>query len=151
MGLFSKTKNTAVKEGLRMVGADEVRRGFRVNLEMIKSAVSYNLTKRAPSEARFSMDTSRYIQIQKEFKKILFLFIFIFIFAIIYFVISLAEHNWKLSLMTFGFAALCVALMFRYHFWLYQMKRKRLGCSFQDWYQDEIKARFQRKATKKGG
>ncbi len=149
MGLFKKAKIGAIKEGLRIVGAEEVKGGFNAIKVMVKSAISYNLTRRPPPEAPFSMDTSRYIQIQKEFKKILFLFIFLFFFAIIYTVISVFEYHWKVSFMGLGFAAICLAFAFRYHFWLYQMKRKRLGCTFQEWYQDEIKARFKPKSVKR--
>ena len=145
MGIFSKTKNTIVKEGLRAVGAQEISSGFNGICSVIKRTIRYNLTKQPASDLPFDMDATRYIQIQKYLKKVLFIFIFILFFAIIYCMKGLAEHNWRLFITSFGFSTVCLVFAFRYHFWLYQLKRRKLGCTFQEWYRDEVKVHFGQK------
>ncbi|MCX7122845.1 MAG: hypothetical protein NTV32_04125 [Gammaproteobacteria bacterium] len=148
MGFFKKTGNKAVKEGLRIVAADQLKQGLDANLGIIKGAMRYNLRKHIPESDHFSMDTARYIEIQKSFKKIVFLFIFLFFFAILYSIINVFQHDWKLVFLSLSFSVLCLAFGFRYHFWLYQMKRKMLGCTFQEWVRDEVKVRFNQGAKK---
>ena len=38
-----------------------------------------------------------------------------------------------LSLLAFSAVILSLAQAFKHHFWLYQIKQKRFGCSFKDW------------------
>ncbi|MBK2123861.1 hypothetical protein [Fangia hongkongensis] len=38
-----------------------------------------------------------------------------------------------LSLLAFAATILSLAQAFKHHFWLYQIKQKRFGCSFKDW------------------
>jgi hypothetical protein len=148
MGWFKKTGSSVVKKVGRVVAVDELKQGYDANISMVRNAVRYNLTKRAPPTEPFSMPTERYIEIQKSFRKIVFFFIFLFFFAILYTMASAITHNWKLVFLSLAFGTLCLAFAFRYHFWLYQMKRKMLGCTFQDWYRDEVQARFKSRVKK---
>ena len=52
-------------------------------------------------------------------------------------------HFFYLNLLG-GFLSLivmCIALIlaFRYHFWYFQMKERKLGCSFREWYQQGLR------------
>ena len=142
MGIFKKTGDKLSKEGLRIVGANEVKQGFKVSADVVKDLARYNLKKYVPTSPHFSMDTERYVEVQKSFKKILIMFICLLFFAIMMIVIALLQHNWKWVITSFGFFVLCGSFFFRYHFWLYQMKRKKLGCTFGEWYRDVIQSRF---------
>jgi intracellular multiplication protein IcmV len=37
-------------------------------------------------------------------------------------------------LLTLSVAGLALVISFRYHFWAFQIKRKKLGCSLREWY-----------------
>ncbi len=143
-------KNTASKlktTAKRMFAAKELQQGFNENYGVIKKICSYNLKKFTPDYDHFSMPTAQYIEIQKGFRKILFLFIFILAFAMLYAFINLIKGHYTLFFLSLSFSFLCLIFTFRYHFWLYQMKRKKLGCTFTEWYRDEVKVRLS-KTTK---
>lgn len=38
------------------------------------------------------------------------------------------------AMLSFVIMLVCVALAFRYHFWYFQIKRRKLGCSFKEWF-----------------
>lgn len=46
------------------------------------------------------------------------------------------------SLRAFGVSlvvtTIAMALAFRYHFWYYQIKHRKLGCTFQEWYRQGL-------------
>lgn len=35
-------------------------------------------------------------------------------------------------------AFVCLALAFRYHFWYFQVKKRKLGCSIKDWFRESF-------------
>lgn len=41
-------------------------------------------------------------------------------------------------LASFGLMLLLLGQGFRYHFWLYQMQERKLGCSFAEWYKNGL-------------
>lgn len=48
--------------------------------------------------------------------------------------IYLAEvGTWYSFVACVAITLVCLAQAFRYNFWLFQMKQRRLGCTFQDW------------------
>ena len=58
------------------------------------------------------------------------LFIYIF-YHIIYGTIHAA-------LLTFALSSLSAAISFRYHFWYFQIKSRKLGCTFNEWYRQGL-------------
>lgn len=46
---------------------------------------------------------------------------------------QLMHANWRAFFPSLTLSALCLALAFRYHFWYFQIKTKRLGCTFKEW------------------
>lgn len=56
--------------------------------------------------------------------------IFIFSFYIIFF-----KHSFSGFLLGLSISLLSFAQAFRYHFWLFQMKYRKLGCTFTEWRQ----------------
>ena len=40
---------------------------------------------------------------------------------------------------SFGLMMVTLGQAFRYHFWAYQMKQRRLGCRFSDWFKHSLK------------
>lgn len=151
MAIIKNSVNKLKTTAKRMVGAKELERGFRENYSALRELCNYNLKKFSPPSDHFSMPTAEFLKVQQGYKKTFFLFVFLFCFAVLYTLLTLIKHHWLLAFVNLNFTLLCAAFMFRYHFWLYQMKRKTLGCTFGQWYEDEIKARFNRPSNKKNG
>ncbi len=42
------------------------------------------------------------------------------------------------GLLAIAIASLAFALAFRYHFWIFQIKQRKLGCSVQEWWHSKI-------------
>ena len=40
-----------------------------------------------------------------------------------------------------GVSGLLLSMTFRYHFWYFQIQQRRLGCSFNEWFQQGILGR----------
>ena len=53
--------------------------------------------------------------------------------AFMYCIYSLVNHAYLASIMTFMITLVALTLAFRYHFWYFQMARRKLGASIQDW------------------
>ena len=42
--------------------------------------------------------------------------------------------SWRAVLISFVMTLLSLTLAFRYHFWFYQIKQRKLGCTFREWF-----------------
>jgi intracellular multiplication protein IcmV len=42
--------------------------------------------------------------------------------------------SWYSALLSLVVMLIALALAFRYHFWFFQMKKHKLGCTFQEWF-----------------
>ncbi len=56
--------------------------------------------------------------------------LFIFTYAIYHLIFG----NIKAVVISVVVMLIALALAFRYHFWYFQIKERKLGCSFQEWY-----------------
>lgn len=50
-----------------------------------------------------------------------------------YAIYHLMHHRYHVALLTGSILLIPLALAFRYHFWYYQLKSQRLGCTFTQW------------------
>ncbi len=147
MKFFKNLKDKSVKTGKRMFAYDQVSQGFREQQSIVKEMYNYNMKEIIPEEENFQIPIQNVIAAHKAFKRLFVTFIALFVFALIYVLSALLTRNWIVAILAFAFSILCLSLAFRYHFWLYQMKRKTLGLSFADYYRDEIAPLF--KTTKR--
>ncbi len=56
----------------------------------------------------------------------------IFIFA--YGLYHLLTGGYRATIISFAVMLIALALAFRYHFWYFQIKERKLGCTLKDWY-----------------
>lgn len=64
------------------------------------------------------------------------LFIIFLVFGIgvfLYMLYLLSELHWRGGIIAFAVAFFAFAQAFRCHFWVFQIKQRRLGCTFKDW------------------
>ena len=43
--------------------------------------------------------------------------------------------TWKAAMVSMVISMIGFVLAFRYHFWYFQIKERKLGCTFKEWYQ----------------
>ena len=66
----------------------------------------------------------------------------LFSFSMFFYTIYLLYYfQIKAFIVSFVVMMLGLTLAFRYHFWYFQMKTRKLGCSFKEWYQQALRGR----------
>lgn len=58
-----------------------------------------------------------------------------------YAIYHLIFGTFRAVLVSLVVTGIALVLAFRYHFWYYQIKEKKLGCSFKEWYEQGLKGR----------
>ena len=80
-------------------------------------------------------------RIAKQYQRFKWLFVFFFLLSlvILFYAIYMVMKG---SVFGFIFSLLLMVLSlgnaFRYHFWMFQIKHKKLGCTFKEWYHSSI-------------
>ena len=72
-------------------------------------------------------------QRRREFTYMMGLYIGLAVLVFGYGVLISIGGNFMGFCMSLGVTVYALSHAFKYHFWLYQIKRKKLGCSLQDW------------------
>jgi len=53
--------------------------------------------------------------------------------------IYLAVHGyWRGAMVASSLMGVCIALTFRYHFWYFQLKKAKLGCTLKEWWLEGV-------------
>ena len=76
---------------------------------------------------------------QREFKNLVILFGSILVIGVLYLFYALFHERWEQSLLILLFCVFMSALCFRYHFWWIQVKKRKLGCTFNEWKEETLK------------
>lgn len=77
-------------------------------------------------------------QRKQEFIRLMFIYIFAAVAIFLYSLyIVIAYGNLMGFFMGLAITVFALTFAFRYHFWVYQIKHKKLGCSFRDWFLDK--------------
>ena len=72
---------------------------------------------------------------RENFKKLAITYFAIFVLSVFYILYNLINHNMITAILAVCFSLACLSMAFRYHFWVFQIKVRRLGCSFKDYFQ----------------
>ena len=70
----------------------------------------------------------------KEFTRLLWIWIVLLIICIAYSLHLLSGHALRGFFPCLGLSLVILTQVFRYHFWIFQIKHRRLGCTFRDWF-----------------
>ena len=88
--------------------------------------------------ARLQLSENDLQEKQRTFLKLCIIFVFMG-FALLSYAIYLAWQAYVNSaFVTLSLTLLLFAIAFRYHFWYFQVKQRRLGCTLKDWYYANI-------------
>lgn len=69
----------------------------------------------------------------REFTRLMWIWIFLFFVTIAYSLYLLLEHSLRGFFPSLAISFIILTQVFRYHFWIFQIKQRRLGCNFRDW------------------
>lgn len=84
---------------------------------------------------RLKLTSADLMQRTKEFTRLLWIWIFLFFVSVSYSVyLLLYIHSLRGFFPCLGICIIILTQVFRYHFWLFQIKQRRLGCNFHDWF-----------------
>ena len=66
-------------------------------------------------------------------KKLAITYISIVALAMLYVLYNLVDHNYLTALLSLCFGSACLSMAYRYHFWMMQIKKRKLSCSFSEY------------------
>ncbi|MES2998771.1 MAG: type IVB secretion system protein IcmV [Pseudomonadota bacterium] len=69
----------------------------------------------------------------KAFTRLMWIWILLFLISIAYSIHLLFENSLRGFFPCLGVTVIILTQIFRYHFWIFQIKQRRLGCGFRDW------------------
>lgn len=83
--------------------------------------------------------TEQELELRKqEFMRLMIIYILIAAAVFIYSIFIAVNYKNLLGFfMGLAITLFALTFAFRYHFWIYQIKHKKLGCTFKDWFLDK--------------
>lgn len=82
---------------------------------------------------RLNLTPADLVQRSKEFTRLMWIWIFLLLVSISYSIYLFHIHAFRGFYPCLGISIIILTQIFRYHFWLFQIKQRHLGCSFRDW------------------
>jgi intracellular multiplication protein IcmV len=145
MGFFSGAKNLGSYvfnfRVTKWLDYDFLKRSTNKIMSIARSAFSPEQAERTETfeqaMERLNLTENELQQRLTEFSRLLVIYIFIAIAIFTYSVWIVFTHK---NIMGF-FMGFCITIFalshaFRYHFWIYQIKHRKLGCSLREWFFD---------------
>lgn len=140
MGLFSRLRNTKERLGRAAGRWVDFERHKDVG-ENIKSR--WNDLLHSPSathtetfeeaQARFHLTDADLEAIASRYTMTAYLLLVWALMVFGYSIYHLLGSYFKGMIVSWGVTTVLLAVAFRYHFWAYQIKQRRLGCTFRSW------------------
>lgn len=90
---------------------------------------------------RLHMTEKDLLERATEYRRLLLLFFLVTLGLVSYTVYVLLQGHFMGFLMSAGLTVFSGAMTFRYHFWLFQIQKRRLGCSVREWFQQGVLGR----------
>jgi len=120
------------------LGVDELKFQFSTIITILRDlfTVATPLREETFEQAlqRFNIEEKQVDQLQKRYLSFAWFFILCFLLAFAYsFFLLFSRHAFLAFLMGLSVAAFLLGQGFRYHFWHYQLKVRRLGVTFDEW------------------
>lgn len=87
---------------------------------------------------RLELSEEDLIQRKKEFSRLFYFFLGLTLLIIVYALYMAVKGNMVPSLIAFCLALYALAQAFRFHFWLFQVKNRKLGCTLKEWFNSRV-------------
>ncbi len=91
------------------------------------------------SVASLNLSEKQLYETKKSWHLLLVLFLTCAGLALLYGIFSLIHGNFTSALVAVALILLFLAQSFKYHFWLFQLKKGKLGCTWQEYLQGAFK------------
>lgn len=146
MGFFSSVKKAGSKivdvRVDRWIGVSELR---HTTNQLITYAVDNLSVKKAnrietfdEAMERLNLEEKNIAQKLNEFKLLCGIFILMAIAVFSYAVYMATVGFYMACLISLSLTAYMLAMAFRFHFWAFQIKNRKLGCTFQEWLDSKV-------------
>ena len=76
---------------------------------------------------------------QKEFTRLFLFFLFLGLIVIAYGIYMAITSRYLVALISTCISLYIFSQAFRFHFWLFQIRQRKLGCTLSEWFNSEIK------------
>lgn len=86
------------------------------------------------AQKKLNLTDEDLLQREKALFRLSVLMSFLTICFLSYTFYHLFQTSFQATLLSFVVTLISAALAFRYHFWYYQIKNRKLGCSFHEWF-----------------
>lgn len=113
----------------------------KTNREFFSFAKKFFVPEQATTEESFEAALLRLkvteadlVQRLKEFRRLMWIWITLLLICVAYSIHLLSEHALRGFFPCIGLSLVILTQVFRYHFWVFQIKHRRLGCTFRDWF-----------------
>lgn len=95
----------------------------------------------AAALARLQLTEADLSQRAKQFRRLMWLWVFLFALSMSYSLYLLSVNALRGFFPGIGVAVITLTQVFRYHFWIFQIEQRRLGCTFRDWFSTQFLAK----------
>lgn len=146
MGFFSRVKQTGGYvfnfRVTKWVGLDRLKNSSKNLANLTKSLYTPEQAEYSETfeEAlkRLNITEAEINQRRVEFTRLMVIYMLIAILLFSYSIYIVYVHKNILGFfMGFSVTIFALSHAFRYHFWIFQIKNKKLGCSVRDWFLDK--------------
>lgn len=111
-------------------------KGIATDLFTIKTAARTETFEEAVIRMHLTEDDL--VRRKKEFLSIAFLFVFLALGLLFYGLYWAMNLIISATLISFCLCAFCLSQAFRFHFWYFQVKNRKLGCTVQEWFNSKL-------------
>lgn len=87
---------------------------------------------------RLELTESDLAQRKQEFTRLFYFFVALAVIILAYALYIAFVGHLITALISFCLAVYALTQAFRFHFWLFQLKNRKLGCTFQEWLNSKI-------------
>jgi len=129
MGIIQKTIG-GVK---RMFGLRELIDNLKFFKNYSEEVITSELHAKPDGKKPITTESTQLDSTYQVFKKLCISYLIIAFCALIYSAYNFAHHHIVSGLISIGFFLLCLSFAFRYNFWMYQIRKRELGCTFREW------------------
>lgn len=70
---------------------------------------------------------------KEQFFKLACFYLVFAIFLFLYMGFMIAKRHYSVAILVLSLVSICAAQAFKYHFWYFQIREQKLGCSFAEW------------------
>lgn len=87
---------------------------------------------------KLHLNEQQLIDKKKALIRLTYLMCFLALTIFLYAIYQSVYGSWKAVIVSFVITWLALILAFRYHFWYYQIKERKLGCTLKEWYRQGL-------------